>query len=209
MNEMKEPRWKEAEFEEIEYEPTSIKELLVEMKNISELMVDLAYSAILFNNSDIAEEVKYLEVHMEKLNYQIRMMAMLAARTTEDAEKLSGILQMAEAAKIISGAAGDAVKLLSVKLKHPLLPRLLKESGEMIRKMVVGSDSAAIGNNLPELRVASETGVRVVALRRGDKWFYSPKNIELRKDDVVIGVGPEEGLEHLDRFFRGETGVLE
>lgn len=206
---MKEPRWKEAEFEEIEYEPTSIKELLVEMKNISELMVDLAYSAILFNNSDIAEEVKYLEVHMEKLNYQIRMMAMLAARTTEDAEKLSGILQMAEAAKMISGAAGDAVKLLSVKLKHPLLPRLLKESGEMIRKMVVGSGSAAIGSSMSKLHVASETGVRVVALRRGDRWLYSPKNINLKKGDVVVGVGPEEGLKQLDRFFKGETEVLE
>jgi len=101
---------------------------------------------------------------MEKLNYQMRMMAMLAARTTEDAEKLSGILQMAEAAKMISGAAGDAVKLLSVKLRHPLLPRLLKESDEMIRKMVVGGNSAAIGN---------------------------------------------KGLEHLVRFFNGETEVLE
>ncbi len=206
---MKEPRWKEAEFEEIEYEPTSIKELLVEMKNISELMVDLAYSAILFNNSDIAGEVKYLEVHIEKLNYQIRIMAMLAARTTEDAEKLSGILQMAEATKMISGAAGDMVKLLSVKLKHPLLPRILKESDEMIKKMVVGGDSAAVEKSLPELHVASETGVRIIALRRGNRWFYSPKDVALKKGDVMLGVGPEEGLEQLDKFLKGKVGVLE
>ncbi len=209
MDEMKEPRWKEAEFEEIEYEPTSIKELLVEMKNISELMVYLAYSAILFNNSDIAEEVRYLEVHIEKLNYQMRIMAMLAARTKEDAEKLSGILQMAEAAKMISGAAGDIVKLLSVKLKHPLLPRLLKESDEMIRKMVVEGESPAVGRSLPELHVASETGVRIVALRRGKRWMYNPKNITLEKGDVAIGVGPEEGLEHLDKFLKGKIRVLE
>jgi len=196
---MKEPRWKEAEFEEIEYEPTSIKELLVEMKNISELMVDLAYSAILFNNSDIAGEVKYLEVHIEKLNYQIRIMAMLAARTTEDAE----------ATKMISGAAGDMVKLLSVKLKHPLLPRILKESDEMIKKMVVGGDSAAVEKSLPELHVASETGVRIIALRRGNRWFYSPKDVALKKGDVMLGVGPEEGLEQLDKFLKGKVGVLE
>ena len=35
----------------------SIKNLLIEMKNMSELMVDLAYSAVLFNSKAAAEEV--------------------------------------------------------------------------------------------------------------------------------------------------------
>ena len=52
------PKWKTEEFSEIEYEPTSVKELMTEMKNISELIIDLAYSAVLFHNKDIAEEVR-------------------------------------------------------------------------------------------------------------------------------------------------------
>ena len=206
---MKLTRWKEVEFEEIEYEPTSIKELLVEMKNISELMIDLAYSAILFNNAEIAEEVKYLEIYIDKLNYHVRIMAMMAARDKDDAEKLAGILQMAEGAKAISNAAGDIVKLLSVKLQKPLLPRLLDESDEMIRKLVIENGSNAIGNSLTNLRVASETGVRIVALRRAKRWIYSPKHIGLKEGDIVIGVGPKEGLEQLSRFFRGQEEVLE
>ena len=39
------PKWKEEELEEVEYEPRSIKDILIEMKNISELIVDLAYSS--------------------------------------------------------------------------------------------------------------------------------------------------------------------
>ena len=35
----------------------SVKDLLIEMKDMSELMVDLAYSAVLFNNKAAAEEV--------------------------------------------------------------------------------------------------------------------------------------------------------
>ncbi|HDM67091.1 MAG TPA: potassium transporter TrkA, partial [Thermoplasmatales archaeon] len=96
--------WKREEFSEIEYEPTSVKELLTEMKNISELIIDLAYSAVLFHNEEIAEEVKYLDVRMDKLNYEIRMMALMATRTKEDAEQLAGILQVAEAAESISNA---------------------------------------------------------------------------------------------------------
>ncbi|MFO8132431.1 MAG: TrkA C-terminal domain-containing protein [Thermoplasmatota archaeon] len=206
---MRRSRWKEAEFEEIEYEPTSIKELLVEMKNISELMIDLAYSAILFNSEEIAEEVKYLEVQMDKLNYHMRIMAMLAARDKEDAEQLAGILQMSEAATSISDAAGDIVKLLSVKLQSPLLPRLLSESAEMIKKMTITADSAAVGRRIPDLHVASETGVRIVALRRGKRWLYTPEDVTLQQGDMVIGVGPEEGLAQLDDFFQGAEEVLE
>ena len=207
---MKIPRWKEAEFEEIEYEPVSIKQILVEMKNISELIVDLAYSAILFNNREIGEEVKYLEVRMDKLNYQIRILAMLAARSPEDAEKLAGILQVAEAAETISNAAGDIVKLLSVKLTHPILPRLLRESDEMIKKISVGENSAACGKSIADLHIASETGVRIVAMRRGDKWIYGPKgNVKLKAGDILIGVGPEEGLKHLNKFLKGNVRVLE
>ena len=75
--------------------------------------------------------------------------------------------------------------------------------------MIINGDSAAVGRSIPVLHVSSETGVRVIALRRGNRWLYSPKNIKLKKGDVVIGVGPEEGLEELDKFFKGKTEVLE
>jgi len=207
---MKIPRWKKAEFEEIEYEPTSIRELLKEMKNICELIVDLAYSAILFNNKEIAEEVRYLEVRMDKLNYQIRIMAMLAARNIEDAEKMAGVLQIAQAAEKISNAAGDIVKLLSYKLTHPILPRLIKESDEIIRKLSISKSSAAVGKKIGELKISSETGVRILAIRRKNKWIYGPKgDIELQEGDVLICIGPEEGMEELNKLLKGEIEVLE
>ncbi|MCD6512940.1 MAG: potassium transporter TrkA [Thermoplasmata archaeon] len=207
---MKVPRWKKAEFEEIEYEPSTVKELLAEMKSISQLIVDLAYSAILFHNKEIAEEVRYLEVRMDKLNYQIRMMAMMAARTPEDAEMLSGILQIAEAAETISNAAGDIVKLLSLKLKHPILPKLIKESDEIIRKMKVEASSNAVNKRIGELRIASETGVRILAIRRKNRWIYGPSpDITLKEGDVLICIGTEEGMEELGKFLKGETEVLE
>ena len=207
---MKVPRWKKAEFEEIEYEPTSIRELLREMKNICELIVDLAYSAILFNSKDIAEEVKYLEVRMDKLNYQIRIIAMLAARNTEDAERMAGILQIAQAAEKISNAAGDIVKLLSYKLTHPILPRLIKESDKMIKKMSIYKDSFAIGKKIGELRISFETGVKILAIRRKNKWIYGPKgDVVLKEGDILICIGPEEGLLRLNKLLKGEIEVLD
>ncbi|MBC7128767.1 MAG: potassium transporter TrkA [Thermoplasmatales archaeon] len=203
------PRWKKAEFEEIEYETKSIKEILKEMKNICELIVDLAYSAILFDNREIADEVRYLEVKMDKLNYQIRIMAMMASRTKEDAEKMAGILQIAEAAESIANAAGDMVKILSYRLTHPILPTLVKESSEMIRVIKVGENSSAKGKSIKDLKISSETGVRIIAIRRGNSWIYGPKGEEkLCEGDMLICIGPDEGLKNLSKLLKGEIEVL-
>jgi len=48
-------------FEKIAYKPIPVRELLSEMKNLSELMIDLAYSAALFNDKELAEVVLDLE----------------------------------------------------------------------------------------------------------------------------------------------------
>ena len=49
------------QFEKIEYKPIPVHDLLLEMKNLSELMIDLAYSAALFNDKELAEDVIELE----------------------------------------------------------------------------------------------------------------------------------------------------
>ena len=37
--------------------PSNLKDMLIEAKNPSELMVDLAYAAIFYNSEDLSEEV--------------------------------------------------------------------------------------------------------------------------------------------------------
>jgi uncharacterized protein with PhoU and TrkA domain len=205
------PKWKNEEFTEIEYEPTTVKELLTEMKDISELIIDLAYSAVLFDSSDIAEEVKYLDVRMDKLNYDIRMMAMMAARTKEDAEKLAGILQIAEAAESISNAAGDIANLLFLKEKtRPILPKILKKADESLFRVKISSKSKACDKKIGDLKVESETGMRIIAIRRGNCWIYNPQSdTKLKADDWLISRGNDEGYLELKKFLKGELKVLE
>ena len=204
------PKWKKEEFSELEYEPTSVKELLTEMKDISELIIDLAYSAVLFDNEEIAEEVKYLDVRMDKLNYDIRMMAMMAARTKEDAEELAGILQVAEAAESISNAAGDIVDLLSKDKTGPILPKILKQADELLFRIKISSTSKACTQKIGDLRIESETGMRIIAIRRGNDWIYNPQSdTSLQADDRVITRGTNLGYEELRKFLQGEVKGLE
>jgi len=204
------PKWKKEEFSELEYEPKTVKDLLTEMKDISELIIDLAYSAVFFDNEEIAEEVKYLEVRMDKLNYDIRMMAMMASRTKEDAEQLAGILQVAEAAESISNAAGDIVNLLSREKTGGILPKILKRADEELFRIKVSSVSKACGQKIGDLRVESETGIRIIAIRRGECWIYNPRaDTALEADDWLIIRGTNEGYDELSKFLQGDLKVLE
>jgi len=205
------PKWKKAEFTELEYEPTTVKDLLTEMKDISELIIDLAYSAVMFDNDEIAEEVKYLDVRMDKLNYDIRIMAMMAARTKDDAEQLAGILQVAEAAESISNAAGDIANLLMLKEKtRPILPKILSKADEKIFRIEVSSKSKACDQKIGVLNVESETGMRIIAIRRGECWIYNPQSdTSLKADDWLIVRGTDEGYDDLRKFLKGELRVLE
>ena len=203
-------KWKKEEFSELEYEPTPVKELLTEMKDISELIIDLAYSSVLFNNDEIAEEVKYLEVRMDKLNYDIRMMAMMAARTKEDAEQLAGILQVAEAAESISNAAGDIVSLLSKEKTGPILPKILKQADEQLFRIKVSKESKACNQKIGDLKVETETGMRLIAIRRDECWIYNPQSdTSIQAADWLITRGTDEGYKELSKFLHGELEVLE
>ena len=205
------PKWKKEEFTEIEYEPTTVKELLTEMKDISELIIDLAYSAIMLDNTEIAEEVKYLEVRMDKLNYDIRMISMMAARTKEDAEQLAGILQIAEAAESISNAAGDIASLMTLKDKtKPILPKLLSKAEEKIFRMKVVEKSKACNQKIRDLKIESETGIRIIAIRRGECWIYNPQSdTTILADDSLITRGTDVDYEEFGKFLKGEVADLE
>ena len=104
---------------ELEYQPISFKNALIEMKDISELMVDLAYSAILFQSKEIAHEVVNLEEGMNQLVYQARIQSILGSRRVEEAESMSGLLQVAESAEKISNSASEIAKIIIKDVKFP------------------------------------------------------------------------------------------
>ena len=109
-------------FEKIEYKPRSVREILVEMKDLSEFMIDLAYSAALFNDKELAEEVGDLERRVDTLSYLLDMQAMVAVRNPKDAESLVGVAVVSSATDKISDAAADmAVIVLKDIGIHPLV----------------------------------------------------------------------------------------
>ncbi|MDI6885090.1 MAG: TrkA C-terminal domain-containing protein [archaeon] len=179
------------------------KEALAEMKDISGSMLDLAYSAVLYSNPEIAKEVFRLEQTMHSLLYKVRIAIMLAARNVEDARKFAGILQIASAAEKISNAAGDIAKIAtSVDITSYLDQADFEEATINVR---IKPLSVLKNKSLKTLKLETETGMHVLAIKRGSEWIYSPdKNERLLENDLVITSGPTEAI---PAFCKMATGM--
>ncbi len=189
----------------VEYEPVSVKDVLVEMKDTAELLIDLSYSAVLHRNTDLAEEVLRLEERMDVLEMRARMSLLMAARSPDDAERLAPVLSIVAAADQISDAAGDIAKIVLEDIQLPEAMRTaLPEAVESLVRSVVSADSSYAGRRLKDIDLESETGVRVIALRRGSEWLLNPgPKTHIEADDVALLRGPEA---EMDGVYRSMTG---
>ncbi len=180
-----------------EYRPRSVREILTDMKDTSDLMVDLAFAAILYKNVEIAEAVHELESKMDELMYTIRIMAAVAARNVNEAKKITGILQVASAAEKISNATGDIADLVVREMGiHPVIFEALEMADEQIVLVKVKSGSVMTDKTFKEMRLPSSIGVWTFALKRGGSWILSPtSDVKISVGDILLARGPTDGTE--------------
>ncbi|WP_144923271.1 potassium channel family protein [Halorubrum salsamenti] len=190
----------------VRYEPTSVKDLLVEMKDTAELLIDLSYSAVLHGSPTIAHEVVELEHRMDVLQMRARMSLMLAARSPDEAETLAPVLGVVGAADKISDAAGDIAKIVTEEIGLPDAMRgALTEGVETLVRATVSSDSAYAGRTLKDIDLESKTGVRVIAIRRDDDWIFNPgPKTRIEAGDVTLLRGPETGVVDVHPTLTGD-----
>ena len=193
-----------------EYRPAPVRETLIQMKDISELMIDLAYSAALFNNKELAEEVMELETKVDDLVYLLYMNLMLAARDRDDAEKLSGVAKIGSLTNAISDAAADIASLVIHGIEvHPAVREVFQRAEEHLARVKVDEESFLAGKTIDDLDLASEVGVDIIAIRRGLIWHINTDKEIILPEDVLVARGTADGLESLTKAAKGELDYLE
>jgi uncharacterized protein with PhoU and TrkA domain len=194
-----------------EDQPRNLKDMLAEAKNTSELMVDLAYAALFYNSEDFSEEVFRLEERLNDLVFDMRSLAILAARSPADSEQMAGILQVVQDIEKIGNAAYDIAKIVIKKLGIP--PELLQDlpaAEEITSRVSIRAESPLDGRSLEELDLPVETGMRPIAVRSGLEWNYDPDPEDvLRAGDVLFLQGPPEGVAEIQRLAGEEPLVVE
>jgi len=189
----------------------SVEEIVLEIKDKSELMVDLAYSSLLYDNKNIAKEVYDLEDLVDVLyqTLQKKTLEKLSNKKLSVTDSLA-LLRLASAGEQIADAAQEIadVELRDVEL-HPILKISIRESDQVFTRVKVKPNSILCDKTLGELKLASETGMMVIAMRHGDKWLYGPnKRTKIDADDTLFAKGPEDGEKHLISLANGDSNEL-
>src|SRR5438128_1186801 len=167
--------------------PRNLKAMLSEAKDASELMVDLGYAALFFDNVAMAEEVMDLEERLDGLVHEMREVCILAARSPHDAEQMSSVLHVISSIERIGNAAVDIARIVIHRLGIPAaLVADLAAADEVSHRVRVRDSSDLAGRSLADVELPVEVGMR----ERLEVWV-------LRGAAEQIDPSPLRGLLHL------------
>ncbi|HUT27289.1 MAG TPA: PhoU domain-containing protein [Methanomassiliicoccales archaeon] len=183
-----------------------LDEMLLELKDTSELMIDLAYSSLLYNNKEIAEEVVLMEEMLDGLANDIQRQAIERVVQDGDEGKAFTIIKLAAAVEEISDAAMQiAMVTIMDDEPHPVILLSIKDADTIITFAEVKDGSDLVGRTLGKMRLASQSGMWVVAIKRGRKYLYGPdKSTKLEIGDVVISRGPPDAEKYFQDLCFGK-----
>jgi len=158
----------------------NLKEVLGETRDTLGLMLDLAYSTILFEEDHFGQEVMELEERMGELIFTARSAVMLGAKGADEIAALTGVLKIVTAAEKIGDSASDIaeIRLVGIGLPKRFI-KTLHLMEDTLARVTLSEESEVIGTSIASIE--SKTGMTVVALRSGSKWSINPDNEELLK----------------------------
>jgi uncharacterized protein with PhoU and TrkA domain len=189
----------------------TVEDIVLEIKDKSELMVDLAYSSLIYDNKTIAKEVYDLEDLIDNLYQTIQKKTLEGVKNKDlGIDDALTVLRLAECSEKIADAALEIidVELRDVEL-HPILKMSIRESDVVFTKIHVEPNSILCNKTLGKLKLGSETGMLVIAMRHHDSWLYGPnKNTMIDMGDILFAKGPEDGEKHLIELAKGQTNEI-
>ena len=182
-------------------------EKLVELKDTSELMLDLAYSALLLNSKELAEEVEQLEEHMDDLHTEFELLALSSGFSPKESKDFLGLIRLGVVTEEIADAAAKLGEVVLRRLEpHPVLKLAVEEAEETVTSAQVSEKSVLNGRTIKEARIADETGMWILAIKRGKRWIRPKPTTRIEAGDILIASGYAEGEEDFKRLASGNEG---
>lgn len=174
-------------------------DMLVEMKNMSEAAVGLAYSALALRDVGLAVEVGHLADRLDEMKDHLELWVLRAGAQNLDPSPLRGLLQLSRVAEELSDQANEMVWLIrESKEFHPILAIALGDSDVVVARIPVAEGSLAAGRSAAELELEIEPGFHVLAIRRHGRHIYRPRpRTRFEPGDELIASGPHEGRPRL------------
>ncbi|MGI6009571.1 MAG: potassium channel family protein [Methanomethylophilus sp.] len=183
-----------------------IAEMLTELKDTSEMMIDLAYSSLLYDNTEIAEEVIALSNSLDGLYERTQDEIIKSSQNSpgEVARAIVTVTLMDRIMDLAHAAESIADVVLRGLAEHPVLAMSIRESDTTMCLAKVADDSVLAGKTFGEVSLSTVSGMFVIAVRRGDDYIFGPgEDTKMEAGDILIARGPEESVSYFKDIADG------
>lgn len=178
----------------------AIIDKLAELKDTSELMVNLAYSSLLLNSNHLAEEVQALEECMDRLHTEFEQLVLSSGFKPVESKNFLGLIRLGVATEQIADAGAEIAEVVLRLEPHPILQLAIEGAEETVTRVEVASNSSLVGKSLRQAQIHEETGMWILAIRRGYVWIRPRPSTVIEQNDILIASGYAEGEEDLENL---------
>lgn len=181
----------------------SLKEMLIRMRDLSDLMIELGYAAILQHDMELADEVDRIKGEIRELTYEMRVSAIYAAKGMSHKEipQIASLLQIGVAVKEISDGMDDMMEIVARGV-HPVVEAAYKKD-TVIKMMMVEEDCTIAGKSLEKAEMPEKTVFVIRAIRRLGDWIFEPDaKTVLKAEDVIFLKGKDVAIRKMMEYAK-------
>ncbi len=167
------------------YRPLSVSECIKKIRDLSSLLLDLTYYALLYADRDFTHMLQHLAEQIDQYWRQLILHTVFAfsGLSMEDAKFLASFMDVAHLMKRAVDSMQDFAKLLSMGYRpHSILLRALEMSEEQVAMAeVVRSMSVR------DLIDNAGASLDIIAVKCGTKWHLDPPADRLlHRGDLIV-----------------------
>ncbi len=164
-------------------------------------------ACMLITTLSLDKDNLFVVLSARRLNPDLRIIAKVV-----DVDASRQKIMMAGADEAVSPEAIGGLRIASLALRPQVvsfLDLMLREGGATrFEEATVRSGSRVIGKPISESQIWEETGLRIVALRRGPtgEFVYNPRaDLVLEADDVLFVIGGPESIQRLRKITKDRS----
>ena len=185
------------------YEPSSVLDVIEELTSLASLQLDLALASISINDTILAKYVLEMEKEVDETANQLFIHTMLSARRPKEAQDNLIFIHIGNLVNVISDIAGNIAEIV-IEGINPFKDRnnLFLYMHEFVDTAVVGSKSILIGKMEEDLHIQQLLGIDIMAIKRNNEILLGYQH-ELEANDVIYLRGPSANVAIFSELVRG------
>ncbi|MBS3133699.1 hypothetical protein J4214_00540 [Candidatus Woesearchaeota archaeon] len=180
----------------------NIKENILKMKDLSELMIDLAYSSLLLQDKRISAEVE--KMYTQVITLEKETLRIIFKIKVNDEERIF-FIEFADNVREIANIAVQIAKQASAPEFPSIIKDILTATDKRIIVKKISKESVYAGKTIGEVKVSTFTKARIIAIKRREDWFFSINKLTLMEtDDTLVAVGSYEAEKLFNEYVAGK-----